>query len=420
MSSAAPATRTTLGPIAPLPLRAIAVVNGGLALALACLWVALLVQGSYWRSDFTAFYLGGRMVLDGQGQQLYDLAAQGEYQARLWPERGEHEALLAFVNPPQASLLFAPLALLSRPVAFAVWSATNVGLLVLLVRFVLRFTKDWPSPARWPAIVTVLAFPPLFISFQLGQIALLGLVCLLGFYDALGRGKGWRAAGWFVLGTIKPQLVLVPAMTLLAGRRWRTLGLAAALFGAWALIATAFLGWSCWPAWLRMTEHCSRQFGTYGIHPLSMYNLKGLLTAVLTGERAAVVNALTAATTLASLLVTLWLWRGPWPTEPRRFAQRAGMTLLLGLLANPHLNPADALAYVAPALLLGSALPPGPGRAAHAILAAAVPLLFLLDCYTVAQWPGQVRPFFLLLVAWTVAIVPRVRQPARQALGAHE
>jgi hypothetical protein len=149
-----------------------------------------------------------------------------------------------------------------------------------------------------------------------------------------------------------------------------------------------------------MVAHCSRQFGTYGIDPLAMYNLKGLLTAVLGGERAGLINGLTAAATAGSVLTALWLWRGPWPGDTPTFAHRATLTLLLGLIANPHLNPRDALAYVAPALLLGGTLAPAPARPMLAMVGAAAPWLFLLDIYGPIAWPGGVRPFFLLILLW--------------------
>jgi hypothetical protein len=400
MKTAMPATLTARTARTGLVARAAVVVNGGLAVAFVALWLHLAARGSFWRSDFTAFYLGGRMVLAGDGARLYDLDAQGDWQARLWPERGGGEALLAFVYPPQDAVLFAPLALLPRGVAFYVWILLNVGLLAVLVIQVRRLTEDWSAPARAAAVATLLAFPPLFISFQLGQLYLLGLVCLLGFYQALRQDRAWAAAGWLVLGTVKPQLALIPAVTLLAGRRWRALAAATGLFAAWALVTTAVLGPSCWSGFVAMVSHCSRQFGTYGIDPLAMFNLKGLFTALLGPEQAGLINALTATATAASVLVAMGFWWGPWPGDTPAFARRAALTLLLGLVANPHLNPGDALAYAAPALLLAGALAPGSARRTLALAAAAAPLLFMLDVYSPGRWAGRIHPFFLLILTW--------------------
>jgi hypothetical protein len=413
VTATTPATsRSTAEPAA----RGVFVLNSGLVVAFVALWLNLAARGDFWRADFTAFYMGGRMVVEGQGRRLYDLDTQGEWQARLWPERGGREALLAFVYPPYDALLYAPLALLPRWSAFYLWTLINLGLLALLVCQVRRWTAAWPMPARAPALATVLAFPPLFISFQLGQLYLLALVCLLGFYQALRKDHWWAAAAWLVLGTVKPQLVLVPAATLLAGRHWRPLAAAGGMFAGAALVTTAVLGPGCWRGFADMVAHCSRQFGTYGIDPLAMYNLKGMFTAVLGGERAGLINGLTAAATAGSVLTALWLWRGPWPGDTSTFARRAALTLLLGLIANPHLNPGDALAYVAPALLLGGTLAPGPARRVLAMVGAAAPWLFLLDIYGPITWSGGVRPFFLLILLWAGWVV---WDAARQSLPRH-
>src|SRR5262245_60325133 len=100
--------------------------NAALAVMLAVFWVNMGLQGQFWRADFRAFYTGWSMILDGQGASLYDLKLQDEYQTRVLPERPPDEGLLPFVNPPHSALALALLALLPRPVAFAVWTLFQV------------------------------------------------------------------------------------------------------------------------------------------------------------------------------------------------------------------------------------------------------------------------------------------------------
>lgn len=389
------------GKKAALAARVAIVVNGGLAIAFVALWLHLAIQGSFWKSDFTAYYIGGRLVLQREGEHFYDFETQGAAQARWWPQRGGAEALLPLNYPPHSALLWAPLTLLPPLASFYAWTLINLGLLAVLLLHVRRITADWQPLARAAAVATVLGFPPLFINFQVGQASLLGLICLVGFYEGLRRDRWWAAAAWLVLGTVKPQLMLIPAATLVAGRRWRALATAAGLFGLWALVTTVVLGPRCWLDFLDIVAFCTRQFGTYGIHPLAMYNVKGFLTVLLGSEHAPLINALTAIGAGASLLFTLWLWWGPWPGDTPVFARRAALTLLVGLLTNPHLNPGDALAFVAPALLLTDVLAPGPARRRLALAAMAAPLLFLLDVYGPGSRAGYVRPFFVCVVVWT-------------------
>jgi hypothetical protein len=387
-----------------LAARVVLVLYGGLVACYLVLWLGMAARGSFWRADFVAFYTGWSMVQCGDSARLYDLDAQAAYQDRLVPERAGHEGVLPYLNPPHAALPLAPLARLSRPAAFYTWTLGQLGLLVLLGRQLLRIARDSSAGERAVLLATVLAFPPLFMTFQLGQVSLLSLVCLLGFYASLEEDRPLATAAWLVLGTVKPQLVLVPAVTLLATRRRRALWLAALLFGAWAVAASAVMGWTCWVGFWGMVRHCTEQFGAFGIDPLRMYNLKGLLTAVLGGERAPLINAASTAAFALALAVAFVLWRGNGRCNAPDFRLRVALTSLLGLLANPHFNPADALAFVLPAVTFASYLRRRGGASrAFDVLAVSCPALFLLDSFAVERWPGGVRPFFLVALgsaAW--------------------
>jgi hypothetical protein len=375
------------------------VLHGGLAASYVMLWLHCAAQGLFWRADFVGIYTGATMVREGRADQFYDLTAQAECQDRVIPQRRGAEGLLAFVYPPHTALPLALLAFLPWEKAFLLWTLLQLALLVPLYRLLRRWTGDWGSEGVAVAFVTVLAFPPLWLTFQQGQWSLLGLVCLLGFYDALKRGRTFATAGWFVLCTFKPQLLIVPALTLLAGRRWRVLGVSAALLAAWGLLTTAVLGFSCWAGYVEMIRHCSRQFGTYGIDPLKMYNAKCVFTALLGADQTSLINALTTATTAAAALATLWVWRGPWRTASPDFERRSALTLLLGLLANPHCNPADVLTLTAPVIFLGSSLRREGSWPAFAALAGAAPLLFLFDFFLVPFGPSIARPFLVVIGA---------------------
>jgi hypothetical protein len=393
------------------------VFNAGLALSLAVVWVHMAVQGVFWRADFTNYYTGWSLVRDGLGDRLYDLELQSRYQEQIVPERGAENGLLPFNYPPHLAVPGALLAFLPRGVAFYVWDFLQLLLLVPLFRSLRALAPD-PHGLPWAVLcTTALAFPPLFMSFQMGQVSLLVLVCLLGFCRNLAAGRPFWTAFWLTLGTIKPQLMVAPAAILLAGRRWRELGIAALLFAAWAALTTAFVGVSCWTDFLHVLRHSAWQFGVDGIYPRAMYNLKGCLTCLLGEGRAAAINFISTTALLLAVLATLRLWRGPWRAGTPEFDFRLALTLQLGLLANPHLNPVDVLALVAPALLFYRGLRRS-GRSARSLTALLVcgPLLFALDCYGLTVTPQSgVHPFFLLMVG--MAIVMALAHSPRLAGG---
>lgn len=387
-------------------LRIALVVNAGLALALALAWIQMAMQGQFWRADFTNYYTGWSMVLDGRGDRLYDRELQTRYQERIVPERPERGGLLPFNYPPHLAVPAAAFALLPRESAFYLWDFVQLLLLVPLACLLHRLTPDRRPLSFAVLLAAVLAFPPLFQSFQMGQVSLLVLVCLLGFTENLARGRPFATALWLTLGTIKPQIMVAPVAVLLAGRRWRELGFAAGLFAAWALLATSFLGVSCWFDFTKMLRHSAWQFGQDGIYPLAMYNLKGFLTSLLGEERAALINLVSTAALLIVVLATLWMWRGKWRTGTPAFDLRLALTLQLGLLVNPHFNSVDAIAFVAPALLFYRGLR-GSGQTGRVLagLLLCGPLLFALDSYGMPRLGSTgIHPFFLLMTALAVVM----------------
>ncbi len=396
---------TSRGPALPSRVVRLGVaVNAALAVSQVVWFVHFTQGGELWRADFSMFYTGWSMVLKGQGPRLYDLELQRAYQARAVPERDPRIAfMLPFNYPPHAAVPACALALLPRDAAFYAWAAVQAALLAVLLKQFLEVAHGWPGEQRVLLAATLLGFPALLATFMLGQMALLALVCLTGLTLALERGRPFASGAWFVLATVKPQLAVIPAVVLVAGRRWRALGWSALLGLAWGAAATLVLGPSAWLDWLAMVQDSAAGGVELGIVPDRMYNLKCLLFGLLGPERLALVNGLSLALLAAALAFTAALWRGPWP-EGDRFRLRLGLCLQLGLLTNPHLNPADALVFALPALLYCAAAPPGPVRLAVTAALPLCTLLYLVDCNVVTHWQYGVRPFTIAMVGLAVAL----------------
>jgi hypothetical protein len=392
--AARPATRLT----AP---KLVIGLNAGLAVAALLLWTGMAIRGEFWRADFSAFYTGWAMVLDGHGDHLYDFAWQSEYQARLVPGRGGPDGLLPYVYPPQF-IVCAPLALLPLPIAFYVWTALQAGLLALTLRWLCDDARAWGPAAPGMAVATLLAFQPVFLTFQLGQQALISLVAIYGLGRALRDQQPLTAGAWLALASLKPQLALLPAIFLLGACRWRILGFAVGLFAVWAGAATVVLGWRCWLDFLALASFHARQFDTYGVFPLRGHNLKMVFAALFGPERLPLINALTTGgLLLAAGIVLLLGWTSRTADRPARGLCFA-LTILLGVLTAPHLNPHDALLLVVPAVLLLDAVHQR-GEATFALsgVLATCPLLFWADSFAMEWWPSRVRPFLFVIIGLT-------------------
>ena len=96
------------------------------------------------------------------------------------------------------------------------------------------------------------------------------------------------------------------------------------------------------------------------VRPSVMWNLRGTLTSMLgadvTVQQARRINTIALVWQLACLAVVAWLWRGRWDAGSPAFAIRFSLTLVLGLLFSPHLNPHDGLVLVPAAAVAYSAV----------------------------------------------------------------
>lgn len=400
MNSAQPIRRI---PAAGLALRGVLVLNIGLGLSYVALWGMLAWQGLFWRADFSAYYTGWSIARDGLGGQLYDFDLQTRYQQQILGGRSFSQGLLPYLNPPHATLPFIPLALLPLPAAFAVWTLCQVGLLVWLLRLLLRMAHDWEPLERWLLVSAVVAFPPLLFTFQLGAFSLLMLLCVLQYYWSLKQGRDRSAGLWLLLGTVKPQVLLLPGVLLISARRWRTLGTALLGGGILAALSGALLGWRSWAGFAAALRTVNGYFGIFGIVPATMYNFKGTLALILGDEQGLLINQISLVALALVVALIMFLWHVPWRPDDPVFDLRMGFTILLGLLFNPHLHRQDGVLFIAPAVLFYMYLRQrGLPRRAFAVLALACPLLILVSEFTISGSLGIRAPVALaaVLAVW--------------------
>lgn len=405
-----------------LLMRAALIINSSLGICYVGLWLMLAAQGQFWRADFSAYYAGWRIVRDGQSAHLYDLDTQARYQQEILDEGGFQGGVLPYLNPPYATIPFVPLAWLPRAAAFWVWSIGQVVLLVWLARLLLRLSRGWSNRERWLLLCGVAAFPPLLITFMLGTFSLLILICLLRYYLALKQNQEKRAALWLVLGTVKPQLMLMPGVVLVGARRWRAL-LTTLLAGvALVVLSGLLMGWQSWLGFARILTTVNNIYGDIGIVPTVMYNIKGTLALLLGNEQGALINHISLVLFGAAVLVVVLAWRGAWRPDNARFELYMAFALVLGLLFLPHLNPHDGLLLVVPSTLFYCYLRQrNLPRSSYAAFALSCPLFFLVTEFTVGGGLGIRGPVvaMLILLVWIGIYVYREQRTGDKHLCAN-
>jgi hypothetical protein len=389
-------------------LTGIFLINSGLGVIYIISCFSAIKQDLYWRADFSMFYTGGTMIRESQGSRLYDYDLQTETQQRILNGRSFANGLLPFDYPPHVAILFSPLSIFPLKSAYFIWSVIQVGLLLWMIYLLIIIMKDWAYRERLLGISAAIAFPPLFLNFLLGTVSLLMLVSVLQIYITLKYNQTIKTAIWILVGTIKPTVIVLPVFALLAGRRWSVL-FWAACGGLTIFFWTSFsYGFHTWRILFEQLGTIIKYFDVYGFHPSVMHNFRGTLTVILGAERADLINTMSSAAFLASILFTIWIWSGKWNTENPDFELRMALTILLIPLFSLHTYSHDNLVLVAAFILFyGYLQRQGHGRALFAALSLSYPILYLISEYGLGE-----RLLFrlsllvtLFLISWAVKLL---------------
>jgi len=181
--------------------------------------------------DFQPLWAGVRVAL-AEPARLYDFAHVTALQG--WPLGPEK--LRPFAYPPTAALLLAPFAALPFWAAYGLWTATT-GALFLAAG--LKARLPW-----W-----FILLPPVALVAYCGQVTFLvgGLMLL-----ALALKDRPLTAGllWGLAACVKPQLLVLAPVALIAEGRWRTLAAAGLTGLAVAGLSAASFGVEIWRGWL--------------------------------------------------------------------------------------------------------------------------------------------------------------------------
>jgi hypothetical protein len=348
--------------------------NAGIAISYVVLWLTLARDA--WQTDFIAFYAIATMVLDGDGQLIYDAAALTRAEQRVLAGLVEVSRPHLFVNPPAVALLVAPVALLPHRLAYWTWTGLQVGLLGWSLVLAHRAAARWTVTERRLLLVTIAALPPVLISFVLGTLSIVLLLCLWQVTLALAAGRPVRAGLWLSVGLIKLQHWPLLFMMLLASRQWRVLGTLALVSAAAVAVTTLVLGWPIWRDWLVVVAPILDQRGDITVMP----TFRGSLVKLAGDGAMLLVSRLNWLALLGAALAVAWLWWKRRPSAEPTFAARFGLTIILGLFLSPHLYPHDSLLIVVPATL-GYAVARGfPGvQPIYGGLAVASPALLILS-----------------------------------------
>lgn len=288
--------------------------------------------GHPWGADYIALWSAGHLALTGDAVAAWSPARLFEAQQLAIPGNTSH---YGWFYPPAALLLVSPLALLPYLLS---WLVAMTGSLLLWLR-VLR--RELPHPGAWPWL---LAFPAVLANLQYGQSGPLtaAIACLA--LTALARRPG-RAGVLLALLTLKPQLLAVTVVLLLATRNWRALATLSATTLLLVLASLLLWGiepWLIWPDALRLA---GRLTGEGALPWTQMPTLfAGLRLWQVPASLALLLHALLA---LSALTMALLIW-----LRHRDAALRGSAAVLATLLFSPYLFDYELIWLALPLLWL--------------------------------------------------------------------
>jgi alpha-1,2-mannosyltransferase len=379
-------------------------------------------------ADFSAFYSAVKMVQQGRGAQLYDIAAQGRSQSELFPDIPTRTGTLIYLHPPFEALLYLPLAYVSYPAAYAIWVIVNILLLLLTVALLSPYMKELKAAWKPLPILMFLGFFPAFINVLQGQDSIWLLYLFALVFDSLKKGRALRGGIFLGLGLFKFQYALPFLVPFILWRRWKVIGgfaISAALLLLLSLPVAGFQGTLSYATFLlTLTRKLSVSHhlqNAAGIMSDTMPNIHGIVEMLIPGPLLSGLQK--PLIVLLSGLAVLWLSR-QWPLgrslQAKKFDLGFSLAMVTSILVSYHLLLHDLSLLLIPFILMLSRLAQGEaftGR--RGLLLCGVVLLFYLSpLYLLLMRHGLMYLLFwpilalFLMLSWELVHPAKGRDPA--------
>jgi alpha-1,2-mannosyltransferase len=293
--------------------------------------------------DYVQFYVSGSMMLDGRSEALYDPQAHlAEGRRRILPDLklyAEHPNY-----GPQVALFFSPLARMPYEWSLGLFLVLTALCYAAAVRII---WKECPGLQDHGQLVAVLAAAsPLFFSqLRYGQASAFALLMWAFALAALTRQRAFVAG--LALGALiyKPPLAAVIGICVLATGQWRVAAGAVSMaagqlaLGWWAG-GSAAMGSYFAQLWVLMLDPSLVQ-----IYPSEVHSLRGFFQLVLPSPHAVTIGHLIGVLLIVAAAIRSWS-----SAMPVRL--RVGVSIVLTVLASPHLLTYDLLLLTLPLLVI--------------------------------------------------------------------
>jgi len=377
-------------------------------------------------SDYVlSFYVAGHLAANGEFDRLYPGPDAVSFREspfndaahQLLPQANK-QITTAFMYPPIAVWIFAPLSVLPPNISLLVWQVVSVAALGLACLLLSRTSE---VRARDLFFLSALFFPT-FITVLIGQAGILfGVLPLSVGYWLLSRGSPLAAGiAWAALA-LKPQFLPVAGLMSMAyavtGRMRLLFGMIVGLLGwlslNYFLVPDGMLG-----AWIRSLKWSDAIFSSneYLVPVHLLASIPADLMMRFSPEARVSLKPVLYGVSVSLGLFALWqcrkILRSPLPEELSRLAVFATSLGILPL-TSPHLLYYDLVTLFPMGLiLLGTrwSEPPLAGlRRMILLLWSSIGVYLLVFSFVGRFSPSSLILLVILLAAWTLFLQRAVR-----------
>jgi alpha-1,2-mannosyltransferase len=291
-------------------------------------WVALsdgLIDrnGKPIGTDFSNVYAAGRLTWQGRPGEAYDPTLQ--HQAERATFGGRDVPFFGWHYPPFFFAVAFAVAALPYAWGLSLWLVVSMAAYLAAIRAILP---------RSETLLVATAFPAVLVNIGHGQNGFFTAALLGGALQMINR-RPWIAGVLIGLLAYKPQFGVLIPVALVAGRRWSTIGAAAATVLALVVMSIAALGSEVWHSFadsLNFTQTVVLEQGGTGWEKIQ----SAFATARNWGADVAIAYALQMALAIVLAATLAWLWQGP-----RAFELKAAGLAVASLLATPYVLDYD-------------------------------------------------------------------------------
>jgi hypothetical protein len=261
--------------------------------------------------DVRMIYVASEAGLRHGWSTIYDQSTLRALSSAFPASAQRIDAVYTYVHPPLVAWLFAPLTVLSEPLAYLAWTIVALGALV----FAWHVAAPFSGIAKAALLLLAVGLWPLVSAFYYGQPITLVLACVAGSWWLLRHDRTLAAGLVLAVATaLKPQLMWMLPAALLASGRIRAVGgwiAGCALMAGLFVLALGGSGLSSWIAALQQNQAdpahtVNTLIHFFGLGPLTiaLWMIFGAAALLVAYRRRANVDSVYTAGLLGTALVT--------------------------------------------------------------------------------------------------------------------